>query len=237
LTAVARIAREQPKTLAQWLAHVAEVEGAKQRVAEHPTPRRLRRTTHATTCTWPPSRHGKPSPTVGPPRCGPVDPVSGIARCIRHRRRHLPQGEQLIGDWCELAPECGIAVTGEDDELRPRHRPGHHPHRDRLSMVRRHHRVPHPHRRLGHSQQAHAVSVSAAPERPRPGLSCGWAGAWNRRRSPRHHKARRALEREAAVAFENLAEVIAARAPEVDRAGRIVSLSERTEVLLISCSV
>ena len=119
MTAVARIAREQPKTLAQWLAHVAEVEGAKQRVAEHPTPRRLRRTTHATTCTWPPSRHGKPSPTVGPPRCGPVDPVSGIARCIRHRRRHLPQGEQLIGDWCELAPECGIAVTDEDDELRP----------------------------------------------------------------------------------------------------------------------
>jgi hypothetical protein len=38
LTAIARVAREQPKTLAQWLAHVAEVEGAKQRVAEHPTP-------------------------------------------------------------------------------------------------------------------------------------------------------------------------------------------------------
>jgi hypothetical protein len=38
LTAIARVAREQRKTLAQWLAHVAEVEDAEQRVAEHPTP-------------------------------------------------------------------------------------------------------------------------------------------------------------------------------------------------------
>lgn len=49
--------------------------------------------------------------------------------------------------------------------------------------------------------------------------------------------ARKALEREAAVAFENVADAIAAQAPELDRAGRIVSLSERMEVLMISCSV
>jgi hypothetical protein len=35
---IARIAREQPETLAHWLAHVAEVEDAKQRMAEHPAP-------------------------------------------------------------------------------------------------------------------------------------------------------------------------------------------------------
>jgi hypothetical protein len=42
-----------------------------------------------------------------------------------------------------------------------------------------------------------------------------------------------ALGREAAVAFENVADDIAAQAPELD-CGRIVSLSERTEVLMIS---
>jgi hypothetical protein len=71
LTAIARIACEQPETLAHWLAHVAEVEDAMQRMAGHPTLRRLRRTTRATICTWPPSRLGKPSPTVGAPGTDP----------------------------------------------------------------------------------------------------------------------------------------------------------------------
>jgi hypothetical protein len=54
--------------------------------------------------------------------------------------------------------------------------------------------------------------------------------------TPDIKKARKALGREVTVAFENVAGAIAAQAPELDRAGRIVSLSERTEVLMISCS-
>jgi hypothetical protein len=68
-------------------------------------------------------------------------------------------------------------------------------------------------------------------------LSCCWAARGITEDHPGYQKARKALEREAAVAFENVADAIAARAPDMDRAGGIVSLSERTEILMISCPV
>lgn len=116
---IARTAREHPENLPGQLSHVAEIEAAKQYLADHPAPQprppdNTRDYLHlAAIEAWQAIARGKPAPDIDPVELfqylhdmfAPGTPVTPV--------------EQLIEDWYELARECGITVNDEDGELRP----------------------------------------------------------------------------------------------------------------------
>jgi hypothetical protein len=118
--------------------------------------------------------------------------------------------EQLIDDWYDLARKCGITVTDEDGELRP----GIDQAITRtvtasvwFGIASGYLTSP-----AATASPAGSRSTCEPPERPLGGLQWG-------------------------LGTGNVAAALSALAPELDRTERIVSLSERTGVLMISFPV
>jgi hypothetical protein len=109
-----RIAREQPESLPHWLEHVAEVETARQQMAEHPpvppaAPQDPRDFLHLLAIrAWRALASGQPAPGV--------DPII-LATEISAAFAGDSPVDQLCDDWLNAARERGIAVDGEDGEI------------------------------------------------------------------------------------------------------------------------
>ena len=111
-----RIAREQPESLPHWLAHVAEVETAKQHMAAHPPalpapPQDPRNFLHLCAIqAWRALASGQPAPAL--------DPVV-LEQEISDAFGGNSPLDQLCEDWLEAARERGITVDDEDGDILP----------------------------------------------------------------------------------------------------------------------
>jgi hypothetical protein len=112
----ARIARERPESLASWLEHVAEVEDARQRTAEHPPaepapPQDPRDFLHLLAIdAWRALASGQPVPGLD---------LVFLGQEIRDAFGGSSPVDELFDEWLEAAREGGIAVEDEDGDILP----------------------------------------------------------------------------------------------------------------------
>jgi hypothetical protein len=111
-----RIAREQPRSLASWLEHVAEAETARQRTAARPPappapPQDPRDFLHLLAIqAWRALASGQPAPGL--------DPVL-LGQEIRDAFGGTSPVDELCDEWLEAARERDIAVDDEDGDILP----------------------------------------------------------------------------------------------------------------------
>jgi hypothetical protein len=112
---IAQIARERPGSLAHWLDHVAEIEAAKQHVAEDPPPppteaRDLLQL--GAIQAWQALASGQPAPDLDP------DLEQDIYEAFVTSDGHA-YVDLLCEGWLDLARQSGITVDDEDGDLLP----------------------------------------------------------------------------------------------------------------------
>jgi hypothetical protein len=113
---IARIAGDDPGSLAHWLGHVAEIETAKQQAAEHPPvlpapPEDPRDFLHLCAIeAWRALASGQPAPGL--------DPAALEQEICDAFGGHSPVDE-LCDDWLNAARERGITVDDEHCDILP----------------------------------------------------------------------------------------------------------------------